>query len=160
MHWYTDVLRKYAVFSGRADRPEFWWFQLANIIVAIIIGIIAAAILGRRGGQGIGYLYDLAVLLPSLGVSIRRLHDTDRSGWWLLLSFLPVIGWIVLIVFYALEGTPGPNNHGPDPKGRGGVAPAMAGAPGTGGGFCANCGSPLAPGAAFCANCGATTGTG
>src|SRR5262249_14454858 len=144
MHWYTDVLKKYAVFNGRAGRPEFWWFQLANVIVAIIVGIVGSIVFGSRGGQGLSDLYGLAVLLPSLGVDIRRLHDTDRSGWWILIGILPVIGWIVLIVFFALPGTPGPNRFGASPDGIGGdSAPA---------GFCAQCGSPLQADATFCGN--------
>jgi uncharacterized membrane protein YhaH (DUF805 family) len=116
MHWYTDVIKKYAVFNGRAARPEFWWFVLANLIVALVINVVVGVIAGRGTGQVVSDLYSLAVFLPSLGVSIRRLHDTNRTGWWYLLIFIPVIGWIVLIVFWAMAGDPGPNNHGPNPQ--------------------------------------------
>ena len=125
MHWYTDVIQKYAVFSGRADRPEFWWFTLINAIIGWLIYFLGIAILGR-GGVAIAFLYDLAVFLPALGVAIRRLHDTNRSGWWILIALVPFIGWIILLVFYASAGTPGPNDHGPDPKGQVGNVP-MAG---------------------------------
>jgi uncharacterized membrane protein YhaH (DUF805 family) len=114
MHWYTDVLKKYTVFGGRAARPEFWWFTLINIIIAILIATLAGALLGR-GGLVIYYLYDLAVLLPGLAVTFRRLHDTDKSGWWILISIVPIVGSIVLIVFLASAGTPGDNRYGPVP---------------------------------------------
>jgi uncharacterized membrane protein YhaH (DUF805 family) len=110
--WYMDVLRKYAVFSGRAGRPEFWWFTLANIIVSLAIEIVIGLLIGRGLGQGLASLYSLAVLLPSIGVAIRRLHDTNRSGWWILIGFVPIIGWIVLIVFYASQGSATENNYG------------------------------------------------
>ena len=116
MHWYTDVIKKYAVFNGRAARPEFWWFVLINLIIAAVINLVFSAIGGRNSGQVVSDLYSLAVLLPSLGVGIRRLHDTNRTGWWYLLVFIPIIGWIVLIVFLAMASDPGSNNYGPNPQ--------------------------------------------
>ena len=116
MHWYTDVIRKYAVFSGRAARPEYWWFVLYNLIVALVINIVVGVIAGRSTGQVVSDLYSLAVLLPSLGVAIRRLHDTNRTGWWLLIGIIPVIGWIVLLVFLVMASDPGSNSHGPNPQ--------------------------------------------
>jgi len=116
MHWYTDVIKKYAVFNGRAARPEFWWFVLFNVIISAAIDIVVSAIAGRSTGQAVDWLYSLVVLLPSLGVGIRRLHDTNRTGWWYLLAFIPFIGWIVLIVFLAMASDPGPNNYGPNPQ--------------------------------------------
>jgi uncharacterized membrane protein YhaH (DUF805 family) len=116
MHWYTDVIRKYAVFNGRAARPEFWWFVLINVIIAAVINVVVSAIGGRNSGQVVSDLYSLAVFLPSLGVGIRRLHDTNRSGWWYLLVFIPIIGWIVLIVFLAMASDPGSNRYGPNPQ--------------------------------------------
>ena len=113
MSWYLEVLKKYAVFSGRARRKEYWMFILFNFIFTIVAGIIDAII----GSPGIIYLlYCLAVLIPSLAVSIRRLHDTDRSGWWFLIGFVPFIGAVVLIVFFVLDSTPGENRFGPNPK--------------------------------------------
>ena len=112
MNWYLDVLKKYAVFDGRARRMEFWMFALFNCIVAVVLSIIEYML----GIFGLSALYSLAVLLPSIGVSIRRLHDTDRSGWWLLICLVPVIGIIVLLVFYFMEGTSGDNRFGADPK--------------------------------------------
>ena len=83
---------KYADFTGRASRPEFWWFALFNFIVSAALSIIS---------QGLSSVYSLATLLPSLAVGARRLHETNRSGWWQLLWLVPVIGWIVLIIFLA-----------------------------------------------------------
>ena len=147
MHWYLDVLRKYAVFDGRAGRPEFWWFQLGNVIASIVVGIVGRIVLGSSG-VALYYLYSLAVFLPSLAVGIRRLHDTDKSGWWVLIGIIPIVGWIILIVFYATSGTPGPNRFGPAP----GAAGTSAGS------YCTRCGAPLVPGTAVCGHCGAATG--
>jgi uncharacterized membrane protein YhaH (DUF805 family) len=111
MNWYLDVLKKYAVFDGRAGRQEFWMFALIHFGVAILLSIIDAVI-------GLGFLatlYFLAVLLPAVGVTIRRLHDTDRSGWWALLGLVPILG-LALLVLCALEGTPGDNQYGPAPR--------------------------------------------
>ncbi len=112
MEWYIGVLKQYAVFTGRAHRQEFWMFVLINF--GIIIGLsILAKIISILGILGI--LYNLAVLLPSIGVGIRRLHDTDRSGWWILIGLVPVVGWIVLIIFAAMEGKSAENKYGPNP---------------------------------------------
>ena len=119
MSWYLAVLKKYAVFSGRARRKEYWFFILFNLIITIVLTMIDGA-MGGLGEGGIGILsgiYSLAVFLPSLAVTIRRLHDTDRTGWWFLIAFIPLIGAIVLLVFMVLDGTPAANQYGPDPKG-------------------------------------------
>ncbi|MFI5963813.1 DUF805 domain-containing protein [Streptomyces asoensis] len=116
MHWYVDVLKKYAVFGGRARRQEYWMFTLFSVIISIVIAIIDSVI----GSSILGILYTLAVLLPSLGVAVRRLHDTDRSGWWILIGLIPLVGAIILIVFLATEGKQEPNQYGPNPK----LAPA------------------------------------
>ncbi len=121
MNYYTDVLKQYAVFSGRTRRKEFWMFTLFNFIIAIVLFGLAAAT--SRGGQPGGifmilyYLYALAVLLPSLGVAVRRLHDTGRSGWWLLIGLVPFVGGIIVLIFYCLDSQPGENKWGPNPKG-------------------------------------------
>ncbi|MBO0654186.1 DUF805 domain-containing protein [Streptomyces triculaminicus] len=112
MHWYVDVLKKYATFSGRAGRPEFWMFTLISFVISIVLAVIDSA-LGTA--PVIGLVYSLAVLLPGLAVGTRRLHDIDRSGWWLLLALIPLLGSIVLLVFFALPGTPGENSYGPKP---------------------------------------------
>jgi uncharacterized membrane protein YhaH (DUF805 family) len=111
MNWYLEVLKKYAVFSGRAGRSEYWMFLLFNIMITFVIGLIE----GFVGSPGIvSLLYGLAVLVPAIGVSVRRLHDTNRSGWWLLISFVPFIGTIVLLVFMTLESQYGDNRFGPN----------------------------------------------
>jgi len=159
MHWYTDVVfKKYAVFGGRAGRPEFWWFQLANFIVSIGVAIVAAIVLGSHN-QALSDLYSLAVFIPSLALSIRRLHDTDRSGWWMLLLFLIFIGWIVLIVFWCLQGTRGANRYGDSPDGEVAADGLQPLAPPPGQAYCSTCGAALQPGAAFCGNCGAAQST-
>ena len=117
MNYYISVLKNYVGFTGRARRAEFWQFVLGNVVVSIVLAIIDVAI----GSQILGYLYDLAVLLPTLAVAARRLHDTNRTAWWLLLYLIPFLGWIVLIVFWCLDSTPGANQHGENPKGIGGV---------------------------------------
>jgi uncharacterized membrane protein YhaH (DUF805 family) len=113
MNWYLEVLKKYAVFEGRARRKEYWIFFLINLVITFVLAFLE----GLAGGPGIvSAIYSLAVLIPGIAVSIRRLHDTDRSGWWLLIALIPVIGTIVLLVFMALDGTPGANQYGPNPK--------------------------------------------
>jgi uncharacterized membrane protein YhaH (DUF805 family) len=113
MNWYLEVLKKYAVFSGRARRKEYWMFFLFNIIIAIVLGIVEG-IVGTFGI--IGLIYGLAVLLPGIAVSVRRLHDINRSGWWIFISLVPVIGAIVLIVFMVLDSQSGENQYGQNPK--------------------------------------------
>ena len=120
MNWYLGVLKKYAVFSGRARRKEYWMFFLFNIIFSIVLTVIdtMTGTVNPMYGLGLlGALYTLAVLIPGIAVGVRRLHDTDRSGLWLLIGFVPLIGVIVLLVFFCLDGTPGENRYGPNPKG-------------------------------------------
>lgn len=114
MNWYISVLKQYAVFSGRARRTEYWMFVLCNVIVMLLLGMVDKLIGGDN--ELISSIYSLAVLLPSLGVAARRLHDTDRSAWWLLLGLIPVIGTLVLIYFMVCNGQQGPNRFGDDPK--------------------------------------------
>ncbi len=119
MNWYLEVLKKYAVFSGRSRRKEYWYFVLFNLIISILLAIVDS-VLGTfipQIGMGIiGGLYALAVFIPSIAVSIRRLHDRDRSGWWLLIGLIPLIGLIVLLVFMLQNSTPGQNRYGANPK--------------------------------------------
>ena len=113
MNWYLQVLKKYAVFSGRAQRSEYWMFFLVNVIISFVLIFIE----GLVGSPGIvGMVYSLAVLVPGIAVTIRRMHDTDRSGWWLLISLVPVIGAIVLLVFMVQDSNPGENQYGTNPK--------------------------------------------
>lgn len=113
MHWYTDILKNYVGFSGRATRSEYWWFALINFIITLIIEIIdkVAGIYPLLTA-----IYSLALLLPSLALSFRRLHDTGRSAGWLFIGLIPIIGWIVLLVFYCLDSQPEANKYGPNPK--------------------------------------------
>jgi uncharacterized membrane protein YhaH (DUF805 family) len=103
----------YVNFSGRAQRSAYWWWFL----FVIIVDIVASLIDGMLGVQIVAALAGLAMLLPSIAVGVRRLHDTDRSGWWLLIGLIPLIGAIVLIIFFVQKGTTGPNRFGPDPLG-------------------------------------------
>ncbi|EPX1268606.1 DUF805 domain-containing protein [Escherichia coli] len=114
MQWYLSVLKNYVGFSGRARRKEYWMFTLINAIVGAIINVIQL-ILGLELPY-LSMLYLLATFLPVLALAIRRLHDTDRSGGWALLFFVPFIGWLVLLVFFCTEGTSGSNRYGNDPK--------------------------------------------
>jgi uncharacterized membrane protein YhaH (DUF805 family) len=128
MEWYLTVWRKYAVFTGRARRREYWLFALANLLVAVTLVGLDVLAFGQpdEGGGGLfAGLYGLAVLIPSLAVTVRRLHDTDHSGWWLLIIVVPIVGGLVLFVFQVLDGTRGDNRFGPDPKGR--TAPLAGG---------------------------------
>ena len=130
MNWYLEVLQKYAVFSGRARRKEYWFFFLFNILISIGF-IVLEAVTGIAskmlsvGVSLLSLLYCLAVLIPGLAVTVRRLHDTGRSGWWILISFIPLIGTIILIVFLATDSNPGANKYGPNPKGTPGPAAAV-----------------------------------
>lgn len=113
MNWYLHVWKNYANFNGRASRQEYWMFFLVNILIAFVLGIADGALFGQ---QVLGLVYILAVLLPSLAVGARRLHDTDRSGWWQLIGLIPLVGGVVLLVFFALQGTRGDNRFGEDPN--------------------------------------------
>ena len=118
--WYMQVLKKYAVFSGRARRKEYWFFILWYVVISIGLAIIDAVAGLRIGDAGILQgLYALALLIPSLAVTVRRLHDTGRTGWWLLIILIPLIGLIVLLVFMFLDSEPGENAYGPSPKAAG-----------------------------------------
>ncbi|MGE0417902.1 MAG: DUF805 domain-containing protein [Acetobacteraceae bacterium] len=104
---------QYAVFSGRAVRSEFWFFQLAIVLMGLVAGALDVILFGRGSEiSPINTIFSLAVLLPGLGVGVRRLHDTDRSGWWWLIAFVPIAGIITLIVFWCLPGTNGRNRYG------------------------------------------------
>ena len=109
----------YVNFSGRACRSEYWYWILFIIIADIVAGIIDYAI----GIQVVTGLFGLATLLPNLAVAIRRLHDLDRTGWWIFIGLIPLVGWIILIIWYCTRGTAGPNRFGPDPLG--GIAAPM-----------------------------------
>jgi uncharacterized membrane protein YhaH (DUF805 family) len=120
MEWATLPLKRYAEFSGRSRRKEYWMFVLLTFGLYIVAAIIDG-ILGLGGSIGGAYgplmlIVALGLLVPSIAVGIRRLHDLDKSGWWLLIALIPFVGGIVLLVFFVMEGTRGPNRFGADPK--------------------------------------------
>ena len=137
MNWMLEPYRRYADFSGRSRRMEYWMFMLLYLVVAGIRILLETEEMGRRLQNNFQHgrpeaaplfvtaimvacgLFGLISLIPSFAVGVRRLHDIDRSGWWLLLILVPVLGWGVLFVFHLLDGTPGDNRFGADPKGRG-----------------------------------------
>jgi uncharacterized membrane protein YhaH (DUF805 family) len=135
MEWMLMPLRRYADFAGRSQRQEYWLFVLFSIllyIAAIIVLIALIATLEPGTGKGeapsvavivgillIGLLY-LGLFIPTLAVQVRRFHDQDLSGWFVLLAFVPYLGGLIMLVFMCIDGTAGPNRFGPDPKGRGG----------------------------------------
>jgi uncharacterized membrane protein YhaH (DUF805 family) len=101
MNYYINALKNYAVFDGRETRKSYWMFILFNLVIVAVLSFIDSFI----GGEELNILttiYGLAVLLPTIGIAVRRLHDTERSGWWLLISFVPLVGAIILIVLLAL----------------------------------------------------------
>ncbi len=119
MNWYLEVLKKYAVFGGRARRKEYWYFFLFSILISIGLMIVDGVTGSFSAEAGMGLLsglYTLGVLIPGIAVMVRRLHDTNRSGWWFWISLIPIIGLIVLIVFLASDSKPEENQYGPSPK--------------------------------------------
>ena len=129
MNWYLEVLKKYAVFNGRARRKEYWYFVSINFIIYCVLMAIGTATgaysqetsavptAGTQMLSGLIGVFTLVLFIPNLAVSVRRLHDTDRSGWWLLIGIVPFIGLVVLLIFMVLDSTPGTNRFGPYPKG-------------------------------------------
>jgi uncharacterized membrane protein YhaH (DUF805 family) len=119
MNWYLQALKKYADFSGRARRKEYWFFVLFNIIISVVLTVCDVFMGTYSAAANIGILtaiYTLAVLIPGIAVSVRRLHDTGRSGWWLLIVLVPLIGALVLLIFMFIDSQPGQNAYGPSPK--------------------------------------------
>lgn len=112
-------LRKYATFSGRAVRSEYWYFVLFTILASIALSIMDTLAFGfdQDGSGPLGSLFSLAMLIPGISVTVRRLHDLDRTGWWWWLWLLPIIGWIILLIWHCSKGTPGANRFGDDPFG-------------------------------------------
>ncbi len=118
INWYLAALKKYAVFSGRAQRKEYWFFALFNIIIVFALGLLEGAlgIAPESDESVLAMVYVLAILLPIYAVSVRRLHDTGRSGWWFLIGFIPLVGIIILLVFMIEDGELGQNAYGLNPK--------------------------------------------
>ncbi len=130
MNYFIDVLKKYAVFSGRARRKEFWMYYLFYVIIGIaleIISFILTAITAAINNSVLTIIvsilsavvilaFSLGTLVPTIAVTIRRLHDSGKSGWWYLIALVPLVGAIVLLVFCCLDSESGTNNYGPNPK--------------------------------------------
>lgn len=118
VRWFLEPLKKYADFSGRARRSEYWWFSMFTTTISLFLGFV-------EGMMGVAPdskyslfagVWCLAIMVPSIAVTVRRLHDTNRSGWWFLISLIPIVGAIVLLVFLAKDSAPGRNRFGPSPK--------------------------------------------
>jgi uncharacterized membrane protein YhaH (DUF805 family) len=125
---FTDAIKsvfsQYVGFTGRARRSEYWWFVVFSILVNIVTSILDNVLGTTMGADDafynagvIGTIVGLAMFLPGLAVAVRRLHDTDRTGWWVLIALVPFLGFILLIVFFASDSKPGTNRFGPSPKG-------------------------------------------
>ncbi|HEY4201294.1 MAG TPA: DUF805 domain-containing protein [Devosiaceae bacterium] len=116
MKSYLDAMQRYFDFSGRSSRTQYWLFALIGTIIALIAGILDGALGTRAAATSVGILGGLVGLvhfIPALAVGVRRLHDINRTGWWLLIALVPLVGAIVLLVFYCTPSTPGPNRFGP-----------------------------------------------
>ena len=119
MNWYLIALKKYATFNGRSNRKEYWYFFLFNFIFAFILGLIDGVTGNINPSFGLGLLgglYSLAVLIPGIAVGIRRLHDTDRSGWWILIILIPLVGALVYLYFMVSKGDNESNKYGDNPN--------------------------------------------
>jgi len=115
MNWFLVALKKYAVFSGRSTRSEFWYFTLFQIIIIIGLSLLLAVIgLSPEIAAIVPLVASLALLLPAIAVGVRRLHDIDKSGWWMLLMIVPIVS-LLLIIFFVKKGTDGQNRFGEDP---------------------------------------------
>jgi uncharacterized membrane protein YhaH (DUF805 family) len=114
MNWYMEAFRKYAQFGGRSRRMEFWMFTLINVLVIFGLAIFADKALWANILLAV---YAVAMFIPCIALTVRRLHDTGRSGWWIFISAVPLIGSIAMIIFEVLPGDVGDNGYGPDPKG-------------------------------------------
>lgn len=119
MNWYLEVLKKYAVFTGRAGRPEYWYFTLFNALIVIFLAVldVFGGLFSSEIGAGLlTSIYGLATLIPNISVTARRLHDINRSGWWMLIYLVPLIGFIVMLIFTVKESDAGFNAYGPNPN--------------------------------------------
>ena len=119
MKYFLYCLQHYADFNGRARRSEYWYFVLFNLIISFVIGFtfgVIAGLLDMPALANLAYLWSLAMFIPGLAVSVRRLHDIGRSGWWLLLSLIPLVGSIILIIWCCFDSQPGANQYGSNPK--------------------------------------------
>lgn len=120
MSWFLLAFRNYATFSGRSRRKEYWFYLLIYFLIFVALSFFdgAAGLFDFEAGIGLmSGIFSVAALLPSLAVTVRRLHDIDRSGWWILISLIPLLGVLVLMVMLVKDGVPGDNRFGPNPKG-------------------------------------------
>ncbi|MCL4117892.1 UNVERIFIED_CONTAM: hypothetical protein GTU68_045002 [Idotea baltica] len=115
MNWYLKVLKQYADFTGRARRKEYWMFVLINILISWTF-VLLDYIAGTTIFDSINTIYSIAILVPSVAVAVRRLHDIGNSGWYYLLVFIPIIGWIWLLILFVTDSESGTNKWGPNPK--------------------------------------------
>lgn len=150
MNYYLEVLKKYAVFKGRARRAEYWYFFLFNFIVTILLAVIDDS--GTLYG-----IYGLGVIVPSVAVGVRRIHDIGKSGWWLFIAFIPIVGTILLILDLAKDSQSGDNKYGSNPKeqeegnkSKGNIASQK---------YCNKCGKKIDIDSKFCTNCGTKIGS-
>ena len=119
MSWFVEAVKKYAMFGGRSRRKEYWYFTLFYVLITLVLAVIDNVIGTWSSSSSVGLLsgiFILALLLPGIAVTVRRLHDIGRTGWWYLISFIPIIGTLVLLVFTVQDGTAGSNNYGSNPK--------------------------------------------
>jgi uncharacterized membrane protein YhaH (DUF805 family) len=114
MHYFIEVLKKYAIFKGRARRAEYWYFTLVSTIISVVINVISNIFSDKQ--NIIGLVYSLAVFIPGLAVSVRRLHDIGKSGWMILINLIPLVGFIWFIVLACKDSNPGENKYGPNSK--------------------------------------------
>jgi len=124
MDFMTSVrtcLSKYATFTGRAQRSELWWFVLFNFVGSIILNVVDTTIFGM---PALSVIWSLGLLIPGIAVAVRRMHDLDKSGWWILIVFIPLIGIILYIYWFVQRGTVGANRFGSDPLSGTGYAAA------------------------------------
>lgn len=113
MNWFLDILKnKYAKFDGRAQREEYWMYTLIYIVIYIVLATVDYMLHMKF----LSSIFSLALLIPGLAVAARRLHDINRSGWWQLLVFIPIIGWIILLIWYITDSDSGSNQYGPNLK--------------------------------------------
>ena len=117
MDWYFKVLKQYTRFNGRARRKEYWYFGLINFFIYLLLSFLDRAIASQSTGIGLLWaIYFLGIFLPSLAVTIRRLHDIGKSGWWYLISLVPIVGSLILLCFLVQDSEPGANRFGRNPK--------------------------------------------
>lgn len=123
MEWMVMPYKRYADFSGRSQRTEYWMFMLLYLIVIVALLALSAALDGLGGGTMSSIfiaplvIFIIASIVPMIAVTVRRLHDQDKSGWFYLINFIPYVGGFIMLVFMCIDGTPGSNQYGPDPKG-------------------------------------------